>query len=65
MPSFDFIITTTSKQRENQRISMRIDLEVLSSVGHIITTSIMQSGDGGVRCKRHGRGARERIRESA
>ena len=30
---------------ENQRISMRIDLEVLNSVDHIITTSIMQSAD--------------------
>ena len=34
-----------SRVRENQRMSMRIDLEVLNSVDLIITTSIMQSGD--------------------
>ena len=32
-------------QRENQRMSMRIDLEVLNSVDHNITKSIMQSGN--------------------
>ena len=44
---------------ENQRISMRIDLEVLNSVDFIITTSIMQSGDEcDCECvKRYGRGA--------
>ena len=55
----DLIITTRSKERENQRISMRIDLEVLNSIGHIMTISIMQSGDDGVRYERHGRGTRE------
>ena len=30
--------SATSTERENQRISMRIDLEVLDSVDHIITT---------------------------
>ena len=30
-------------QRENQRISMRIDLEVLNSVDHIMTTSTRDS----------------------
>ena len=33
------------RERENQRMSMRIDLEVLSSVDLIITTSMMQSLD--------------------
>ena len=54
LSSFDFIITTEeavsifhiwwlchfSCKRENQRIRIRIVLEVLSSVDHIITTSI-------------------------
>ena len=34
---------------------MRIDLEVLNSIGHIMTISIMQSGDDGVRYKRNKR----------
>ena len=37
------------KQRENHRISMRIEREVLNSIDLIITASMMQSGDESVR----------------
>ena len=52
LSSFDFIITTSImqsdnesmfRQRENQRMSMRIYLEVFSSFDFIITTSTSDS----------------------
>ena len=44
LSSFDFI-TVTVTEREDQRISMSTNLEVLNSFDLIITTSIMQSAD--------------------